>query len=745
MAHTLAPTHCPDRDTWSGFYAGKADPEQLTGLAAHLDSCRACQDVLGSFGDDTGDRTDALVAGLRGVGPGEDEFEVEAECRQALARVKALVPGVPAAPPVRERLGEYRVEQLLGRGGMGEVYRATHARLGRAVALKVVPPERARDAVAQARFHREMAALGKLDHPNVVRATHPGEADGGTFLGLDLVDGLDLGQLVKTCGPLRVADACELARQAAAGLQHLTAHGLVHRDVKPSNLMLDRRGTVKILDLGLAASGELGDEGKALTGPGMVVGTFDYVAPEQADPTSRVDARADVYGLGCTLFFLLTAKPPYGGAALASPRSKILAHTAGPVPEVRESRPEVPKELSAVLAKMLAKNPSGRYATPAAAAAALAPHCAGHDLARVLTSAGFEPLPPEAAPASHPAATRHRKSYFLAAAVALLLVGGGIAAINHWVLPRDNASSPPPKQDDPAPAEKPAPTPVYPIALLGFEERGAKDAAAKVTDLLFAKLAAKPDLVLVDRTDLKKILDEQQLNLTGAVKTDEAVKVGQLTGAKILVTGSVIQVEKKLILAAKIIGTETGRVIGALAEGVISDDLGTLTGKLADAVAEKVSKDIEKIVPKPTPPVDRLAALNKKLGKGAKPVVYVQVGERHVGQPTVDPAAQTEVMRFARETGFEVVDPDDGGKSKADVYLTGEGFSEVAGRVGGLVSVRARVELKAVDRRSGKVLAVDRQTVLVVDLSEQVAGKAALQAAAADLAERLLPKLVVKK
>jgi TolB-like protein len=310
----------------------------------------------------------------------------------------------------------------------------------------------------------------------------------------------------------------------------------------------------------------------------------------------------------------------------------------------------------------------------------------------------------------------------------------------------DGTQPPEPAQNEPdAPAKEPDAKPVYPVAILDFTDRGAAGSGAKLADLLFAKLAAKPDLVLVERTDLRKLLDELQLNQTGAVRADEAAKVGQLTGARIIVTGSVIQVEKKLTLVAKVIGTETGRVLAATAEGVASDDLGVLAGKLADGIEEKVTKEIAKLAPKPVPAADRLAGLKKQLGAGAKPVLFIQVGERHVGEPAVDPAAQTEVTRFARETGFEVVDPDEGGKSRADVYLTGEGFSEVSGRVGGLVSVRARVEVKAVDRRTGKVIAVDRQTVLAVDLSEQVAGKSALQAAAADLAERLLPKVVAKK
>ncbi|MBN9521194.1 hypothetical protein J0H58_22185 [bacterium] len=283
---------------------------------------------------------------------------------------------------------------------------------------------------------------------------------------------------------------------------------------------------------------------------------------------------------------------------------------------------------------------------------------------------------------------------------------------------------------------------VHPVALLGFEERGAKDVATKVTDLLFAKLANKPEFYLVDRGDLRKVLDEQQLSLSGAVKADEAVKVGQLTGAKVLVTGSVVQVEKRLYLIAKVIGTETGRVVGASVEGAVSDDLGGLAGKLADAVDAAVVKNGDKLVPRPAPVVDRIVELGKKLGKGPRPVLFVQVGERHIGQPAVDPAAQTEVTRFAKETGFDLVDPDEGGRGKADVLVTGEGFSEVAGRVGGMVSVRARVELRAVDRKTGRVLAADRQTAVVVDLAENVAGKAALQAAAADLAERILPRLV---
>lgn len=285
---------------------------------------------------------------------------------------------------------------------------------------------------------------------------------------------------------------------------------------------------------------------------------------------------------------------------------------------------------------------------------------------------------------------------------------------------------------------------VYPTAILGFDERGmgAKELGPKVADLLFARLVAKPELYLVDRAEIKKTLEEQALNITGAVKADEATKVGQLTGAKILVTGSVMQVDKKIFLVAKIIGTETTRVLGATVDGKVGDDLAPMVEKLGDAVAEVVEKQSEKLVPKVAAVKDRVAALNEKLKNATRPSVIITVSERHIGAPAVDPAAQTEIGLLCKGTGFDVIDPEAGTKGQADVQIVGEGFSEVAGRVGGLVSVKARVELKAVDRKTGKVLATDRQTALVVDLTEQIAGKAALQEAAAALTERVLPAIV---
>src|SRR5688572_22053119 len=205
---------------------------------------------------------------------------------------------------------DYRLVARLGQGGMGTVYRALHSRLGKVVAVKVLPPD-LMQADAVSRFQREMRAVGKLHHPNIVQAFDAGEHEGTHFLVMECVDGCDLHSLVKQRGPLSIADACEIVRQAAVGLQHAHQHGLVHRDIKPSNLMLSEEGQVKLLDLGLALIQGPTNQGGDLTMACQVMGTPDFVAPEQASDSHSVDIRADIYSLGCTLYYLLSGAPPY--------------------------------------------------------------------------------------------------------------------------------------------------------------------------------------------------------------------------------------------------------------------------------------------------------------------------------------------------------------------------------------------------------------------------------------------------
>jgi len=287
------------------------------------------------------------------------------------------------------------------------------------------------------------------------------------------------------------------------------------------------------------------------------------------------------------------------------------------------------------------------------------------------------------------------------------------------------------------------PAAVYPVAIFPFQERGrdVADLGQKATDLLFANLVAEPSMYLVDREDLKKVLAEHELNLSGLVAPGAAVTTGQLTGARILVTGSVLQVGDKLYLVAKIIGTETSRVIGASVKGKATGDLDDLTSALAASIVNGIGRRADELVAKPVKREDRIAAIRAKLPAGKRPTVYISVTERHVGQPASDPAAETELSLFCKELGFEVIDHATGNKAGADVLLTGEAFSEFAARHGELVSTKARVELKAVARDTGRLIAIDRHTSVGVDLSEHIAAKSALAEATASIAARLLPKL----
>ncbi len=284
---------------------------------------------------------------------------------------------------------------------------------------------------------------------------------------------------------------------------------------------------------------------------------------------------------------------------------------------------------------------------------------------------------------------------------------------------------------------------VYPAAIFAFEERGSgvRGYGRKVSDLLFASLIVDPNLFLVDREDMQKTLDELELSLSGAVSPDHATQVGQLTGARVLVTGSVIEVDRSIYLVARIIGTETSRMLGASVRGLARDELAPLVEELGAKVAETIHQQADKLVAAEEKTEDRIAGLRKQLGDAERLVVAVDVEEWHVGEVVIDPAAETELILFLRETGFDVLE-ETAGRQNADIILKGEGFSEFAMQRGNLVSVKARLEVKAVNRRTDEVITIDRQTTVAVDLTEMIAGKTALQKAAADIAERMLPKLV---
>jgi serine/threonine protein kinase len=292
------------------------------------------------------------------------------------------------------RLGNYELLEELGRGGMGVVFRARHAMLRKEVALKVLSPHLTRFPEAVARFHQEIEAAGRLEHPNLLRASDAGAADGVHYLVTELLAGENLARLTERVGPWPIAEACAATRQAALGLAHAHAAGLVHRDVKPGNLMLTADGVIKVLDLGLARLQDK-PEDLRLTDGGTGMGTADYCSPEQFLDSRTADARSDLYSLGCTLFHLLAGTPPFGKHTHPSPTAKRLAHLNEPAPDVRSRRPEVPEPLAAVVAGLLAKQPEQRPASAAQVAAALEPFAAGANLLRLVQVPGAAPVPPQ--------------------------------------------------------------------------------------------------------------------------------------------------------------------------------------------------------------------------------------------------------------------------------------------------------------------------------------------------------------
>ncbi len=271
-------------------------------------------------------------------------------------------------------LGKYRLLSLLGKGGMSSVYLAEHTLMRRRCALKVLPTKRVNDSSYLARFHREAQAVAALDHPNIVRAydvDHQEDRDTQIhFLVMEYVEGDSLQELVQKYGVCGFLDAAEYTRQSALGLHHAHEAGMVHRDVKPGNLLVDPNGVVKVLDLGLARffTGDETEDSLTVAHDEKVLGTADYLAPEQALDSHTVDARADIYGLGCTLYFLLTGRPPFIEGTLTQ---RLMAHQTKTPPAVESLRTDIPASLAAIVRKMMEKKADDRPANARILAEAL--------------------------------------------------------------------------------------------------------------------------------------------------------------------------------------------------------------------------------------------------------------------------------------------------------------------------------------------------------------------------------------
>lgn len=417
----------PQKEQLIAFGQGKLAVDESSSVEQHLEVCRECCETLLDLKDDTfvglvkiakpsgsDRRVDTLARPATATGKTESDrakmggsaHPTDSEHSATLLMQSGEAVSIDELPAELRDHPRYHIVELIGRGGMGNVYRAEHRLMNRPVAIKLINSQLIQQPQAVERFRREVQAAAKLTHPNIVTAYDAEQAGDVHYLVMEFVEGTDLASVVKHRGPLSVAEACECIRQVAEGLQHAHESGMVHRDIKPHNLMLSANGQVRILDFGLAGfaseaafegshvrqnvgdthvapqSGDSdyiappsGDGGYTvtaahLTTAGSVMGTPDYIAPEQAVDAHSADIRADIYSLGCTLHFLLTGKPPFEADNVFA---KLKAHAQQPPPSLTTLRKDVPVELAKVAARMMAKNPAERFQTPAAVAEALAP------------------------------------------------------------------------------------------------------------------------------------------------------------------------------------------------------------------------------------------------------------------------------------------------------------------------------------------------------------------------------------
>ena len=387
----MNPTVHPQPRQLAEFVQGALAPDDASIVARHLAECPECETTIQAIES----KSDTMLTGLRSPAP-DDPYIQEAEFRRA-AEQAAAIPGVEA-PPRPEvdkptavstkaptpQLGPYKLLTKLGEGGMGAVFKAQHEHLEKLVAIKVLPKNAMNDKAAVERFRREMKAVGRLHHPNIVVAHDAGEFRGVHYLVMEYVEGSDLSTLVKKQGPLSLDKAVSYVRQAACGLAFAHSKGIIHRDIKPANLLVDAEGTVKILDMGLArldGDGASKDAKDGLTQTGQVMGTVDYMAPEQAFDTHRADAKADVYSLGCTLYRIVTGRNAFDGETLVQ---KILAHRENTVPALASPHGSIPDALELLYRRMMAKRPEER---PTMA-----------EVATTLEGLSAKPKAPEAAP-----------------------------------------------------------------------------------------------------------------------------------------------------------------------------------------------------------------------------------------------------------------------------------------------------------------------------------------------------------
>jgi serine/threonine protein kinase len=363
----------PTDQTLQYYGLGKLDDHLFQKVTRHLEACPPCQSRVSELS------SDSFLGRLRQA-QGHLEEPVAGPPRKGDAPKQPGTTAASGSSDVATTLPrelvdnpDYEIVRELGRGGMGVVYLVHNRLMGRHEAIKVIGRQLMEKQIVLDRFLREIRSVARLRHPNVVAAYSATRMGESIVYAMEYVDGLDLARLVKSKGALPVTHACYFTHQVALGLEHAHEQGIVHRDIKPGNLILSRSGErpiVKILDFGLTKAA--GDDGPdtSLTREGQMLGTPDYIAPEQTLDAQSVDIRADIYSLGCSLYYLLSGRPPFRGGSLYE---VLQAHHSTEATALNLLRPEVPVELAGLVAKMMAKNPQHRFQTPAEAARALTP------------------------------------------------------------------------------------------------------------------------------------------------------------------------------------------------------------------------------------------------------------------------------------------------------------------------------------------------------------------------------------
>jgi len=332
------------------------------------------QGSTSSTGRRVGGGSSVVGATSRGAFPATDPMAADLTVISTSPPIEPQPPGQGFKPSELGRalegqqLEHVLLEEFVGGGGMGAVFRAWDTDLYRTVAVKVLSTHQADDVESQRRFQTEARSAARLDHPNIARVHYVGEDRGIRYIVFEYIDGTNVRDLVNANGPLPLADALNFTLQIANALSHAWEREVVHRDIKPSNILITQDGLAKLVDMGLARLEQLDGATPDDTATGVTLGTFDYISPEQARNPRDTDTRSDIYSLGCTLYFMLTGRPPFAdGSAL----QKLLLHQSEAPPDVREVRPDVSEMLAAVLATMLAKRPQDRFQNPNELAAAL--------------------------------------------------------------------------------------------------------------------------------------------------------------------------------------------------------------------------------------------------------------------------------------------------------------------------------------------------------------------------------------